>query len=565
MTDSHNDWWKKAVFYQIYPRSFYDTMGNGIGDLQGIIDKLDYLNDGTPNSLMVDAIWLCPFYVSPDMDFGYDIADYCKIDSCYGNLIDFDRLLAEAHRRKIRVIIDLVLNHTSDQHKWFIESRSSRDNPKRDWYVWRDGRGSRNRPPNNWKNNFFGSAWAWDEKTGQYYLHSFLKEQPDLNWFNPDVRKAMFKAVRFWLDRGVDGFRLDVAHCYCQDELFRDNPSIFHRIRRVSSNRFWDRPFVVNLFQMLELPELQDKIYSRHHPETHNVLKEFRQVLDQYPQKTSVGEVNSEDSAIVAAYYGSDNDELHMNFYFALAQCRWKAGAFRRAVEKWEQSLPKSAWPAYTFSNHDIMRAISHYGRKGQEVQRARLLAMLLLTLRGTPFIYYGEEIGMKEAKLKRSEIKDPVGLKWYPLYQGRDGCRTPMQWTAGRNAGFTEAEPWLPVGPEVDQRNVATQDQDPASLLNFYRLMLNLRRSNSALQLGTYASVVEGVPADCYFFKRELDGKCFLVALNFSNGRRETDFRRLANNAVLILSTNPARQTGSSIDKMTLDPHESCILDISE
>jgi alpha-glucosidase len=561
MIESHNDWWKKAVFYQIYPRSFYDTMGNGIGDLQGIIDNLDYLNDGTPNSLMVDAIWLCPFYVSPDMDFGYDIADYCNIATCYGSLKDFDRLLAEAHRRKIRVIIDLVLNHTSDQHKWFIESRSSRDNPKRDWYIWRDGRGPYNRPPNNWKNNFFGSAWAWDEKTGQYYLHSFLKEQPDLNWFNPDVRKAMFKAVRFWLDRGVDGFRLDVAHCYCQDELFRDNPSIFHRIRRVSSKRFWDRPFVVNLFQMLELPELQDKIYSRHHPETHNVLKEFRQVLDQYTAKTSVGEVNSEDPSIVAAYYGSDNDELHMNFYFALAQCRWKAGAFRRAVEKWEQSLPKSAWPAYTFSNHDIMRAISHYGRKGQENQRARLLAMMLLSLRGTPFIYYGEEIGMKEAKLQRSEIKDPVGLKWYPLYQGRDGCRTPMQWTAGRNAGFTEAEPWLPVGPEVDQRNVASQNQNPASLLNFYRQMLNLRRSNPALQLGTYASVVEGVPADCYFFKRELDGKRFLVALNFSSKKQQYNLKLLPGEPRLLLSTTSKRQPGAVIDELKLNPLEGFVL----
>jgi alpha-glucosidase len=330
----------------------------------------------------------------------------------------------------------------------------------------------------------------------------------------------------------------------------------------VSSNRFWDRPFVVNLFQMLELPELQDKIYSRHHPETHNVLKEFRQVLDQYPEKTSVGEVNSEDSAIVAAYYGSDNDELHMNFYFALAQCRWKAGAFRRVVEKWEQSLPKSAWPAYTFSNHDIMRAISHYSRKGQEDQRARLLAMMLLTLRGTPFIYYGEEIGMKEAKLMRSEIKDPVGLKWYPLYQGRDGSRTPMQWTAGRNAGFTTAEPWLPVGPEVDQRNVATQNQDPASLLNFYRRMINLRRSNPALQSGTYASVVEGVPADCYFFKREHEGKSFLVALNFSSKKRQYNFKLLSGEPRLLLSTIADRQGGAAIiTKLILNPLEGVVL----
>jgi len=291
------------------------------------------------------------------------------------------------------------------------------------------------------------------------------------------------------------------------------------------------------------------------------VLKEFRQVLDQYPEKTSVGEVNSEDPAIVANYYGNDNDELHMNFYFALAQCRWKAGAFRRTVEKWEKSLPKTAWPAYTFSNHDIMRAISHYGHKGQENQRAKLLAMLLLTLRGTPFIYYGEEIGMKEAKLKRSEIKDPVGLKWYPLYQGRDRCRTPMQWTAGRNAGFTEAEPWLPVGPEVDQRNVATQNQDPASLINFYRQMLNLRRSNPALQSGSYSSVVEGVPAECYFFKRELDGKRFLVALNFSRKKRQVNLSLLSGQTQLIVSTLPDRRVGNVKRELLLEPLEGAIL----
>ena len=561
MTEGKNDWWKKAVFYQIYPRSFNDTMGNGIGDLQGIIEKLDYLNDGTPNSLMVDAIWLCPFYVSPDMDFGYDIADYCNIANCYGSLEEFDRLLAEAHSKKIKVILDLVMNHTSDQHKWFIESRSSRDNPKRNWYVWRDGRGLRNKPPNNWKNNFFGSAWAWDGGTGQYYLHSFLKEQPDLNWFNQEVRQAVFKAVRFWLDRGVDGFRLDVAHCYCQDELFRDNPSVFHRIRRFSGGRFWDRPLAVNIFQTLELPELQDKIYSRHHPETHNVLKEFRKVLNDYPAKTSVGEVNSEDPSIVAAYYGSDNDELHMNFYFALTQCRWKAGAFRRAVERWEKSLPKTAWPAYTFSNHDIMRAITRYGRKGHEDKRARLLAMMLLTLRGTPFIYYGEEIGMKEANLKRSDIKDPVGLKWYPFYQGRDGCRTPMQWTAGLNAGFTDTKPWLPIGPEVEKRNVATQDRDPASLLNFYRKMINFRRSTPALQQGSYASFSEGVPSDCYFFRRELDGKRFLIALNFSGEKRQSNLTRLAGKPQLLLSTIVERQAGVVNEELVLNPLEGAVL----
>jgi len=540
-----------------------DTMGNGIGDLQGIIEKLDYLNDGTANSLGIDAIWFCPFFVSPDLDFGYDVADYCAIDSCYGTRQDFDRLLKEAHKRNIKIMLDLVLNHTSDEHEWFKESRSSRDNPKRDWYIWRDGREPRNRPPNNWKNNFFGSAWTWDDKTGQYYLHSFLKEQPDLNWFNPEVREAVYKVIRFWLDLGVDGFRLDVAHCYCQDEEFRDNPSVFHRLKRIRRGRFWDRPLVVSVFQMLELPELQDKIYSRHHPETHIILKEIRKILDEYPDKTSVGEVNSENPDIVASYYGEKNDELHMNFYFALAQCRWKAGAFRRSVERWERNLPASAWPAYTFSNHDIMRAISHYGQKGQENKRARLLAMLLLTLRGTPFIYYGEEIGMKEAKLPRAALRDPVGIKWFPFYRGRDGARTPMQWTGGKNAGFTKVQPWLPVGPEVETRNVAVQEKDPDSLLSFYKRAIHLRRSLPALQAGSYSSITAGVARDCYFYMRELDDIRLLVALNFSNGRRKYDLGSAAGGSSFLLSTDPHRNVGEVNGQLFLEPLEGCLLQL--
>ena len=540
-----------------------DTMGNGIGDLQGIIEKLDYLNDGTANSLGIDAIWFCPFFVSPDLDFGYDVADYCAIDSCYGTRQDFDRLLKEAHKRNIKIILDLVLNHTSDEHEWFKESRSTRDNPKRDWYIWRDGREPRNRPPNNWKNNFFGSAWTWDDKTGQYYLHSFLKEQPDLNWFNPEVREAVYKVIRFWLDLGVDGFRLDVAHCYCQDEEFRDNPSVFHRLKRIRRDRFWDRPLVVSVFQMLELPELQDKIYSRHHPETHKILKEFRKILDEYPDKTSVGEVNSENPDIVASYYGEKNDELHMNFYFALAQCRWKAGAFRRSVERWESNLPASAWPAYTFSNHDIMRAISHYGQRGQENKRARLLAMLLLTLRGTPFIYYGEEIGMKEAKLPRAALRDPVGIKWFPFYRGRDGARTPMQWTGGKNAGFTTAQPWLPVGPEVEMRNVAVQEKDPDSLLSFYKRTIHLRRSLPALQAGSYTSITAGVAKDCYFYMRELGDVRLLVALNFSNGKRKYDLAPAAGGSSFLLSTDPHRKVGEVNGQLFLEPLEGCLLQL--
>jgi len=548
------DWWKKAVFYQIYPRSFKDSNGDGIGDLAGIIEKLDYLNDGTPGSLGIDAIWFSPFFKSPEYDFGYDIADYCNIDPRFGSLADFDRLVAEAHRRGIRVMLDLVVNHSSHEHPWFRESRSSRDNPKRDWYIWRDGVGPRRRPPNNWRNNFFGPAWTWDEATGQYYLHSFLPQQPDLNWFNPAVRRAVDDVVRFWLERGADGFRLDVAHIYCKDEQLRSNPPFYRRMKVDQRMPYGDRSLLMNLFNLFGLPEFQVKQYNQHHPETHRVLKEFRKTLDEYPEKTSIGEILSEDPRIVASYYGSGNDELHMNFYFDMTHCRWKADAFRRCVERWEWLLPDEAWPAYTFSNHDIVRAISRYG--GGEHGGA-----LLLTLRGTPFIYYGEEIGMKEARLPRRLLLDPVGQKWYPFHRGRDGCRTPMQWNGEPAAGFTTGEPWLPLGPEAEQRNVAAQEKDPDSLLHFYRKMIWLRKELPALLAGSYRSVVDGVPGDCYLYLRDSEEQKLLVALNFSARRRELDLPPGFMPARLLISTDPRRAAGTLDNPVALGPHEGCLL----
>lgn len=555
------DWWKRAVFYQIYPRSFKDSNGDGIGDLAGIIEKLDYLNDGTPGSLGIDAIWFSPFFKSPEYDFGYDVADYCNIDPRFGTLADFDRLVAEAHRRGIRVMLDLVVNHSSHEHPWFKESRSSRDNPKRDWYIWRDGVGPRRRPPNNWRNNFFGPAWSWDEATEQYYLHSFLPQQPDLNWFNPEVRRAVDDVVRFWLERGADGFRLDVAHIYCKDEQLRSNPPFYRRMKVDQRMPYGDRSLLMNLFNLLGLPEFQVKQYNQHHPETHRVLKEFRKTLDEYPEKTSIGEILSEDPQVVASYYGSGNDELHMNFYFDMTQCRWKADAFRGCVERWERLLPAEAWPAYTFSNHDIVRAISRYGGEENSGARARLLVMLLLTLRGTAFIYYGEEIGMKEARLPRRLLLDPVGKKWYPFHRGRDGCRTPMQWDGGPVAGFTSGKPWLPVGPEAEQRNVAAQEKDPDSLLNFYRRMIWLRKEQPALLAGSYRSVVEGVPGDCYLYLRESEEQQLLVALNFSARRREFDLSAGFRPARLLLSTDPRRAVGTLDKPLALGPHEGCLI----
>jgi alpha-glucosidase len=556
------DWWKKAVFYQIYPRSFRDSNGDGIGDLPGIISRLDYLNDGTDQSLGIDAIWFSPFFVSPDCDFGYDVADFCAIDPRYGTMTDFKRLLEEAHRRKIKVMLDLVVNHTSDQHPWFVESRSSRQNPKRDWYIWKDGLQGGKKPPNNWRNNFFGRAWSFDQATGQYYLHSFLKEQPDLNWDNPEVREAVGSIIRFWLDRGVDGFRLDVAHIYCKDPQFRDNPSLLSGLNRIGGLDSTDRTMMANLMKKLSLPELQVRKYNQHQPGTHTVLKEFRQIFDAYPGATSVGEIIADDPQLIASYYGKQNDELHMNFFFELLHCRWKAGAFRRCIELWEKNLPEGAWPAYTFSNHDVTRAISRYDDGTSTDQKARLLALMLLTLRGTPFIYYGEEIGMKEAKLPKSALLDPIGKKWYPFHRGRDSCRTPMQWQEGESGGFSEGEPWLPFGPEIESRNVESETKDPQSLLNLYKKLIRLRRQLPALVEGIYQSITDGVPDDCYCYRRQSEKQELVVCLNFSD-----QHRRIVLPAVekidLKVSTIPK---GNGLDKdniKVLEPYEGCLLEI--
>lgn len=555
------DWWKKAVFYQIYPRSYYDSNGDGIGDLPGIIEKLDYLNDGTPESLGIDAIWFSPFFKSPEYDYGYDIADYCDIDPRFGTLEDFDRLVAEARRRGIRIMVDLVVNHSSHEHPWFQESRSSKDNPKRDWYIWRDGVGPQRKPPNNWRNNFFGPAWTWDEATEQYYLHSFLPQQPDLNWFNPAVRRAVDEMVRFWMDRGVDGFRLDVAHIYCKDEQFRSNPPFYRRQKIEQRPSPGDIALPVYLFYLFGLPEFQYKQYNQHHPETHRILQQFRKTLDEYPEKTSVGEIVSEDAQVVASYYGTGNDELHMNFFFNLAHCRWKAGAFRRCVEQWEKLLPAEAWPAYTLSNHDIVRAISRLGGRHAD-ERARLLALMLLTLRGTPFIYYGEEVGLKELRLPKRELLDPVGKKWFPFHRGRDGCRSPMQWDSSHAAGFSTGEPWLPTGPESEQRNVAAQENDPRSLLSFYKQVIWLRKGLPALLTGSYESVTAGVPGDCYLYRRRSGAQELLVALNFSARRRSFALPTGIKPGKLLISTDPQRSAGAPGGTLELAPLEGCLLE---
>ena len=507
-------WWREGVFYQIYPRSFQDSNGDGIGDLPGITARLDHLN-GREDSLGIDAIWLSPFYRSPMADFGYDVSDYRDVDPTFGTLDDFDRLLAGAHEREIKVIVDLVPNHTSDQHPWFVAARSSRTSPQRDWYVWADPR-PRGGPPNNWI-AIFGerrSAWTLDAKTGQYYMHHFLPEQPDLNWRNEEVRRAIDDVMRFWLDRGVDGFRVDVAHGLIKDELLRDNPRLFAGRRR---KRNWDID------------------------EVHEIHRRWRRVLDAYPDRMAVGEVGTDSLERLARYYGND-DELHMPFNFHFLEQPWDAGRFRNIVERWERILPAHAWPDYTLSNHDRPRAASRYG-----VEHARVAALMLLTLRGTPFIYYGEEIGMTDVPIPRDRVVDVAG---------RDPERTPMQWDATRNAGFTTGDPWLPMAYDASQVNVAAQRDDPSSLFSFYRRLLRARRTSDALRLGAYRSLP--APRDVFAFERTAERERVVVALNFADAPREVRLDLV--NADLVISTD-VRREGVHARSIHLSPNEGVVL----
>ena len=391
-------WWRRAVCYQIYPRSFQDSNGDGIGDILGIISRLDYLNDGTPRSLGIDAIWLSPCYRSPMKDFGYDISDYTDIDLIFGNRDDFERLVSEAHRRGIKIILDLVINHTSDCHPWFVESRSSKDNPKRNWYLWHPG--NNGRPPNNWFAGFeLKSAWWRDERTGEYYLGTFTRHQPEVNWRNPDLRRAMYDVIRFWLDLGVDGFRMDVVNWYIKDARLRSNPW------RLS----------------LTPPDLQRHLYDRNQPETHAICQEIRKITDEYPERMLVGEIYCDDPQLAASYYGAAEDELHLAFNFAFLYQKWDARAFSRQIDLWENLLSGTRWPNYTLSNHDQPRHYYRYRCGKWDDARARVAAALLLTVRGTPFLYYGEEIGMTNGRIPRRQLQDPLGKRaWRVIERSR-------------------------------------------------------------------------------------------------------------------------------------------------
>src|SRR5437764_3295218 len=468
-------WWKTAVVYQIYPRSFADSTGDGVGDLQGIRARLDHLE-----WLGVDAIWLSPFFTSPMADFGYDVAVYCNVDPLFGNLDDFDRLLDEAHQHGIKVLIDWVPNHSSDRHPWFVESRSSRDNPKRDWYLWVDG--TPDRPPNNWKAAFSTTApaWTWDDATGQWYLHLFLAEQPDLNWRNPEVVDAMHETLRFWLDRGVDGFRMDVVHALVKHPDFPDVGDPW-----LSTDRFDE-------------------------PATHDLIRGFRRLLDSYPgDRVSVGEVFILSTAKVAEYYGGD-DELHLAFNFPPLFAPWDAAKWQRCIDRVVDEFdPRGAWPTWVLSNHDNNRHRTRYG--GSEA-RARAAAVLLLTLRGTPFLYQGEELGLADADVPPARRVDPGG---------RDGARAPIPGDASPLHGWA-GDPWLPWPPDPDARNAGVERADAGSVLHLYRRLLTARRNSPALRLGSWNPLP--CPDGILAYNRALDDDERVVIVNFTNERHPVE-----------------------------------------
>lgn len=534
-------WWQAGIIYQIYPRSYRDSDGDGVGDVRGIVESVDYLHQ----TLGIDAIWLSPFYPSPMADFGYDVSDYTDVHPLFGTLADFDNLVAELHARDMKIIIDFVPNHTSSQHPWFVESRSSLDNPKRDWYVWRNPKPDGS-PPNNWLSLFGGPAWEWDENTGQYYLHSFLAEQPDLNWRDPGVKASMLAAMRFWLERGVDGFRIDVAHFIMKDPELRDNPP--------------NPGSETTSYKPMGPYDSQLHLYDQGHPDVHGVFREMRELLDEYSAtrpRMSVGEIHIFDLPQWAAYYGTRLDELHMPFNFSLLNVPWTAVAVRQAVDAIESALPSGAWPNYVLGNHDEHRIVSRVGP-----EQARVAMTLLLTLRGTPTIYYGDEIAMHDVDVAPEVRQDPWGKNVPGLGLGRDPERTPMQWTTGPNAGFCppSARPWLPVGADYRAINVETESRDATSMLSLTRRLIELRRSSPSLVSGTYRPIADA-PTGCFVYLRQGENVRHLVALNFSDVEQHVNLPGYRGQ--IVLSTTLDREGDVDLEPLALRPNEGCVIEV--
>ena len=511
------DWWKRAVFYQVYPRSFQDSDGDGVGDLPGVLSRLPYLQ-----RLGVDALWISPFFRSPMKDFGYDISDYRDVDPLFGTLDDFKRLAEAAHGRGMRVVVDLVVNHSSAEHPWFKAARSSRDDPHHDWYIWRPMTGRK--PPNNWVSLFEQrSAWYPNPATGEWYLATFTRDQPEFDWRNPELRTAIYDVVRFWMDLGADGFRMDVATAYVKDESFRSNP------------------FKLNL-----IPDLfQEHLYDRNRPEVHAIFREFRTLADSYGDRVLIGETHGREAELAASCHGMADDELHMAFNFDFLFRTWSARAFRESAERWYRLLPPGAWPNFTLSNHDQPRHVHRYRDGPHTEARARIAATMLLTLRGTPFLYYGEELGISCRRLPRKALRDPLGLATWPLPLGRDPTRTPMQWDASPNAGFTAGTPWLPLNPDWPRRNAAVQEADPGSLWNWYAALIRLRKARPELVEGSLEWL--DAPDDVMAFRRTRDGTSVSVALNF--GRRPARMALPSGSVLLGTRRTPGDRVGENLD----------------
>ncbi|HWP00429.1 MAG TPA: alpha-amylase family glycosyl hydrolase [Methylococcus sp.] len=531
-TGSEAPWWKTGIFYEIYTLSYQDQDGDGFGDLPGILRRLDHLR-----RFNATGIWLTPFYPSPLRDFGYDVADYTAIHPRFGTFEDFDRLLAALHAQGMKLILDFVANHTSDQHPWFQESRGSRHHPKRDWYIWRDPAPDGG-PPNNWLSFFGGPAWTLDEKTGQYYLHQFTRWQPELNYRNPEVLQAILDCMHFWLRRGVDGFRVDVLWLLMKDPEFRDEPE----------NPDWDGR---NPHERLR------HIHTGNLPEVHRLARAMRAVVDAYENRVLIGETHVPVEDLVS-YYGRNLDECHLPFNFGLLSLPWQAQAVRSFVERYEAALPIGAWPNWVLGNHDQPRLASRLG-----TAQVRVAAMLLLTLRGTPTWYYGDEIGMENVPIPRAAVRDPQAAN-QPEAEvfNRDEARTPMQWDDSPNAGFAppEATPWLPVAADHRIRNVSRQIAEPGSLLQFVLKLTALRQHSSALMLGEYASVLTEAD-DIFAYTRKWPGETRLVVLNFGPRAHALDFRSLGDEANILLSTRLDREGPVSLRELAVRPNEGLVL----
>jgi alpha-glucosidase len=520
-------WWQRTAIYQIYPRSFQDSNGDGIGDLQGVLRRIDHLT-----WLGIGAVWLSPIYPSPMLDFGYDICDFTGVDPQFGTLDDLDALIHALHERDIRLILDFVPNHTSDQHPWFVESRRSRESPRRDWYVWADP-GPDGGPPNNWLSRFGGSAWHLDEGTGQYYYHAFLKEQPDLNWRNPEVRYAMGEVLRFWMRRGVDGFRVDASAVLAEDALLRNDPP----------NPEYD--------EHTPPPEKLRRVFTDDRPETLEYLAELRRVVDEFDDRLLLGEVQGEKDRI-ARFYAIDHTRLlHLPLNFLLLDVDWKADAVAAAMDEYLNVVPEDAWPDWVIGSHDKCRIATRVG-----VEQARIAAMLAITLRGTPILYSGDEIGMQQEPIPPDRIQDPFE-RLVPGYGlNRDPERAPMRWTDEEKAGFTTGEPWLPIGPKFRETNVASQRADPHSLLALYRSLLQLRGEEPALIAGRYEPL--RTHGDVVMFRRCCDRDSILVALNLGASSQQVD---LAAPGHVCLSTCLDRVDERVERTLSLRPNEGVVL----